>query len=228
MIGAHLVERALGQHLAFGHHDHRIAELGDEAHVVLDQQHGDAAARQLEQPLADLVLQGRIDAGGRLVEQHEPWFGHQRAADFQKLLLAARQRGGGIVDQVIEPEEARRRPRPLGQLGFALARRPRAQNRLPQGLARLVAAIEHEVLEHRQPGKAARHLEGAHQPAPAHGIGRQPRDLPTVETNRACVRRHQAGDHVEQRRLARPVGPDQPGDAARRHGKIDARSTSRP
>ena len=39
MVGAHGVERAFGQHLALGHHDHRIAELGDEAHVVLDQQH---------------------------------------------------------------------------------------------------------------------------------------------------------------------------------------------
>ncbi len=83
MVVAHGIERAFGQHLALGHDDHWIAEMGDEAHVVLDQQHRDAASWQLEQPLADLVLQGRIDAGRRLVEQHQLGLGHQGAADLQ-------------------------------------------------------------------------------------------------------------------------------------------------
>ncbi len=222
MIGAHLVEGALGQHLPLGHDDHRIAQAGDEAHVVLDQQHGDAALGQFQQPLADLVLQGRVDAGRRLVEQHQARLGHQRAADLQKLLLAARQRGGGIVDQMIELQEARRLPRPLGQRRLALARRLGADDRLPQALARLVAAVEHEMLEHRELGEAARHLEGAHQPAPADRIGRPAGDLFAGEADRAGIRRHQAGDDVEQGGLARAVGSYEPGDAARRHSQIDA------
>src|SRR5215813_7649980 len=222
MVGPDLVERALRQNLTFGHDDHRIAQMGDEAHVVLDQEHGDAALGQLQQAFGDLVLQGRIDAGRRLVEQHQPGLGHQRAPYFQEFLLAAGQRRRRIVDQVIEPQEARRLPRPLGEGRLALARRLGADHRLPQAFARLVAAVEHEVLEHREPGEAAGDLKGADQALPADGIGGPARDVTAVEANRPRIRRHQAGNHVEQRRLARAIGPDQAGDTAGQDGEVDA------
>ena len=50
------------------------------------------------QVLADLARQRRVDAGDRLVEQDQLRLGHQRAADLEQLLLAAREVGRRIVD----------------------------------------------------------------------------------------------------------------------------------
>src|SRR6056297_1255187 len=43
LVGLHLLDRALGEHAARSHHDHRIAEPGDEIHVVLDDAEGVSA-----------------------------------------------------------------------------------------------------------------------------------------------------------------------------------------
>ena len=51
-------------------------------------------------------------------------------------------------------------------------------------------------------------------PRAATSCGFRPRERPAVERERAAVRVVDAGEHVEQRRLARAVGPDQPVDLA--------------
>src|SRR5581483_5187756 len=58
-------------------------------------------------------------------------------------------------------------------------------------------------------------LKGAADAAGADLIGAEPVDARAVEPDGARVRRERAGDHVEQRRLARAVGADQRGDRAR-------------
>ena len=83
-------------------HDHVVAKPGHHVHVMLDEQDGDAVGDQAFQMLADLLGQRRVDAGDRLVEQDQLRLGHQGAADLEQLLLAARQIGGRIADDVHE------------------------------------------------------------------------------------------------------------------------------
>ena len=71
-----------------------------------------------EDSLADFARQRGVHACHRFVEQQQRRLRHQRTADLQQLFLAARQRGGGIVDQVIEPQELCGVPGSLGQLGL--------------------------------------------------------------------------------------------------------------
>ena len=186
-------------------------------------------ARQLEQLLADLVLQRRVDAGDRLVEQHQPAArpsarGRSPAASSGRPTARWRdcRSGGRAAGSAPSPTPAR-------PAGLALARGPRADDRLPQALARLVAAVEHEVLEHRQPGKAARDLEGAHQPAPADAIGRQPVMSLAVE---ARPSRASGGTRPETQLnsvvLPAPLGPISPVMPPAATARSTPRSTSRP
>ena len=58
--------------------------------------------------LEDLLDQDRREPERRLVEQQEPRPGHQRPADREHLLLAARQRAALLVGPLAEPREQRR------------------------------------------------------------------------------------------------------------------------
>jgi hypothetical protein len=74
---------------------------------------------------------------------------------------------------------------------------------------------------HAQPLERFYELEGAADAGVADAIGPQPRDHLAVETDGAGVGRKCAGDHVEDRGLARAVGTDQGVDGAGRHGEAD-------
>ena len=60
---------------------------------------------ELDQKLAQLVDEARVDACARLVEQHEPRRRHERHRDVDQLLLPVRQRAGERVRDVLQPEE---------------------------------------------------------------------------------------------------------------------------
>ena len=66
-------------------------------HVLLDDQHGEAAGADALDQLEHLLDDDRREAGGRLVEQQQLRLGHQRAADRAHLLLAARHGAGHLV-----------------------------------------------------------------------------------------------------------------------------------
>ena len=95
------------------HHDaadfEHVAVVGGlERHVgvLLDEQDGDAAlAVDAADDVEDLLHQLRRQAERRLVEQHQPRPRHQRAADRQHLLLAARQRAGALVGALLQHRE---------------------------------------------------------------------------------------------------------------------------
>src|SRR5262250_1021826 len=53
-----------------------------------------------------------------------------------------------------------------------------------------------------------RDLEGTHDPAPRAHMGGHADQVPALEANRSAVGRNRAGDQVEDRALARAVGPD--------------------
>ncbi len=85
--GGHLLRDA-----AVHHHADAVRRGDRDAQVLLDQQHGDLAARrQITQRLRDLFDDARRQALGGFVHHEQLRLEQQRAADRQHLLFAARQ-----------------------------------------------------------------------------------------------------------------------------------------
>ena len=73
---------------------------------------------------------------------------------------------------------------------------------------------DHDVLGHGEIGEGLELLEGARDAAAGDAVGPQAGDLAAVEEDAAGVGRLEAGDQVEQRRLAGAVGADDAEDLA--------------
>ena len=87
--------------LAEVEHGDAVAHAHDEAHVVLDEQHGVALDRgcvRIRPPSVSLL--GRVEAGGRLVEQQQLRLGRHRPGDLEPALVAVGQVAGGVVGAV--------------------------------------------------------------------------------------------------------------------------------
>src|SRR5580704_3235132 len=82
------------QHGAFGHHDHRVAELVHDGQFVLHHEDGHTLGAQAEQLGPDLAREPRVDPGHRLAEQQYGRLGHQRAHDLGQPALTAAQAAG--------------------------------------------------------------------------------------------------------------------------------------
>src|ERR1700722_15721299 len=91
---------------------------------------------------------------------------------------------------------------------------------------RLVGDRRHgdeNVLECRQARPHTCRLEAAHQSDPASPVRREILDLLAAETDLARIRRHEAGDHAEQRGLAGAVRTDEARHRALRHDEAAVR-----
>ena len=71
-----------------------------------------------------------------------------------------------------------------------------------------------DVVDDAEATERARDLVRAGQAEAGDPVRRDPGDVPAVEHDRAAVGPVVAADHVDQRRLARPVGPDEAQDLA--------------
>src|ERR1700722_11678349 len=89
----HRLVIALGQHVAAGEHGDAVAQIGDDAEIVLDHQHGALVGERSDQraDAGDVVV---AHAAHRLVEQQHLRLERQRGRDFQKALPAIRQFDG--------------------------------------------------------------------------------------------------------------------------------------
>ena len=157
--------------------------------------------------LLDVQDRDRIDAREGLVEQHEPRLRRQRPRDLHPAALAPGQAVAAVVGEVRDVQ--------LVQQPFEPAPAP-----VPvQPRARL--EDRHDVLPHRQAAedrRLLREVAEAHPGADVHGAARQ---FVPVEAHGARVAGDQADDHVEARRLARPVGSEQADDLPALHGEAD-------
>src|SRR5258708_31819215 len=94
--------RAFGDLDAVIDDDDAIADAHDDAHVMLDQQHGDAALlNSLDHGNEPRPLVG-VEPGGRLVEQKETRRGGEGYGDLELALLAIREGVGQGVGAGIE------------------------------------------------------------------------------------------------------------------------------
>jgi hypothetical protein len=89
-------------------------------------------------------------------------------------------------------------------------------------LARVRGFLEgahHDVLEHGEAGEGLELLEGAADAPATHHVGAKPRNVLPVQGHRARVRMQEAGEEVEECRLARAVGADDAHELAGRHAE---------
>ena len=189
--------------LAQDHHGGREPRhLGDGVADVEDR-HADLVAQPLDvgQDLGPPLL---VERGERLVHQQQPRMGEQRAADRDPLLLAARQRVRPALDAA----------RPMPSSSTIEPKSPAT----PPVAAREPAAVE-QVLAHAEMREQAAVLEDVADAAAMRAARTcRARCRPASRrrpTMRAALRPDQAGDDVDQARLARARAAEQ-----RRHAGL--------
>ena len=182
--------------------------------IVLDQQ--DATADLGHDPpnqLGQLIRLMRRHAGRRFIQQQELRLQHQRAGNADASLVGVGKRPGRKLHQWRDPDpvEHFHRPRRRGPAAEAKTH------------ARHFQIVENaELLEQPPALERPRHTK-----APQLVRGHARHILP-VMTDRSLCRRLKPGQHIDQRRLARAIGPDQPRHFRRRNIKVDVRQRMQP
>src|SRR5579859_674377 len=166
------------------------------AHIMVSDQHTDAAMGELADDALDVEHGERIDACEGLVEQHEARLGGERPGDLDPPPLPARERNAERAANVADAQL-------LEQLLEALlAGRPlEVRARLEDG--------EHVVLDRElaEDGCLLRQVAESQLRAPVH---RQQCDVRIAEVDAAGVAGNEADDHVEGGGLAGAVRSEQP------------------
>ena len=103
-MGNHFVGCAVHQHLAVIDDVGAIDQAERLAHIVVGDQHADAARRQVVDQRLDVADGDRVDARERLVEQDERGAAGQRPGDFAAPAFTARQRNRRRFAQPSDPE----------------------------------------------------------------------------------------------------------------------------
>ena len=161
------------------------------------------SAWRLADIVPELLAKLDVDAGGRLVEDEDRRRMDHRLGDQQPALHAARQGAGISVGLVLEPDRAQQLDRP--PVGF----RDAVEAGLDlERLARREEGIEQDLLRH-----------DSDRPL---GVARILVDVEAPDRGAAAALGDQAGEDVDQGRLAGAVGPEQAENAAARDVQGDA------
>ena len=186
-----------------GLHDVGAVRDGEcEVDVLLDQEDGHALAPDLGDGLEDLAGDQRGEAERRLVQQEKPRAGHERAADGEHLLLAARERAGGLTAPLPEDREEGEDALEVRLHGGPVAARVGADRQV---------LLDGEAREHLAALGREAHAARDELPRPP-AVDSGPR-----EADLAGVRAHQARDGVERGRLPRAVRAHERHDLVRAH-----------
>ena len=172
---------------------HGVVRLGD------DLERG-RRGLELLQRVANLVDDRWLDALGGFVEDEQPGFGKQGAADGELLLLAAGEHAAFAREHFLkhrkEPEHVIE-----GVVRFGTA-----------------AAVDHEadlqVFRHREVGKDVAALRNVADAEAGTDVGRQPVDPPAGEGDCAGPDRQKADDGLQGSRLAHAIASHQGDDFA--------------
>ena len=153
----------------------------------------------------------RVHAGGRLVEQQQLRLGRERARDLEPPLVAvgevARVLVLGALGQAAVVEQL---AAPCSRASASSRRCSRERTMLRKTpLCMRQCMPTSDVLERRHGAEEADVLERAADPERRDLVLRQSGDLVAVEDDLAGGRRVDAGEHVEERRLAGAVRADQ-------------------
>src|SRR5205823_3692120 len=159
-------------------------------HVVIGNQHANAAFLEEADDLLNVEDGDRIDAGERLVEQNEARPCGKRTGDLDPSSLAAGQRDGRRFGEMRDRQILEQRVEAIRQR--VVVEILELENRA-------------DVLRNGELAENGRFLRQIGKTAAGAPVNRKPRQVFAVELDAASVRRYQADDHVEARRLAGAV-----------------------
>src|SRR5580765_972372 len=186
---------ALADDLARVEADHALREAHHRLHDVLDHDDGDALGVQAEQDLQHLVDLAPGKPGHRLVRDEQARLRRHRARELELAQLDLRELVRLSLRLVGEPDP------------------PQDLHRLLLGVGLLemhhVLVGHEQVLEHRHAVEGPRDLEAARDAFAGALVGGEPGDFLALELDRAAVVAQRTRNAVDQRGLARAVGPDQ-------------------
>ena len=148
--------------------------------------------------------------GGRLVHQHEPRLGRERAGDAEPPLVAVRERRRGRVGVGGEPEH-------VEQLVRARCAARRGPAPTPSAATSTFSRTD------ERPERVAV-LERAREPVPAAAVRRPPRHVAALERDRAGVGRSKPLSTFTSVDLPAPFGPIRPTTSPRRSSSVTPRS----
>ena len=181
---------------------HSVGDAHDQPHVVLYQEDRqlEVVAQSLEErpELLDLLV---TEPSCRLVEQQQLRARGERTCELHALLRRVRELQWRAIADGVEAHVEE------DVFGARLA--------CPSMCA------DPDVVEHRHPAEELDVLERACDPALDDPARRRVEEGLAVEANVTLVGCVEARDHVERRRLAGPVRPDQPDDLAGLRGEGD-------
>ena len=181
---------------------------------MLDQQNGRAIAPNVFEQLPQGRGFRRVHAGGGLVERKQLRLGRERARNFEATLIAVGKVLREIVRALVHADILEELVGPALDPPFFLARTRVAENRAEDGGPRAHVSPDHHVFERRKIREQADVLKCARNAARGDFVGLQAGERRAVEREHAGVCAVNAGQHVEERRLAGAVGTDQPDDLA--------------
>src|SRR5581483_3959939 len=194
--------RAVHADVASLHDVSAIGKLQRKIRVLLDEQHGHAGVAKAAHRAHHFRDQERREAERGLIQEQELRTGHQGAAEGQHLLLAARQRAGGLAPPALEHWEAAHR---LGKAPLYFAS---LGNQIGRG---------EQVLLHAQLRENAPPFRAMHQTEGGDAVRREARDGAPVELDRALARPQESADRAQRGALAGAVRADHRHDLAALH-----------
>ena len=98
---------------ALVHEDDAVGDCAGETHLVRDDEHGHAGARQLEDDVEHLAHHLRVEGGGDLVEEEDLGVHHEGAHDSDALALPAGELARIVVGTVRQADALKQFVRPL-------------------------------------------------------------------------------------------------------------------
>ena len=193
----HVQRPSLLAHLAADEHVARVGERERLVAVVRDVQHRQAAlAAGAPQQLLERLPRLLVHGAQRLVQQQGAGPGGERPRQRHPLALAARERGGAAVEQLLH--------------AYRLGEPPDVRAPVPAVPGRAAQAVG-DVLRHREVREQQSLLE--HQTGvPA--LGDEPGDVGAGQPHLAGGRRTHTGDRLEHEALAGAARPEKHGVGA--------------
>src|SRR6266568_1076286 len=220
-VGLDRGRRALGDLLPVLQHHDVLAGAHDEAHVVLDEQDGDAAPLDLADELDEEVRLLLVHPPGRLVEDEQLRVGGEGAGDLEPALVAVGEVLRELHPLLAQADEGELGERPLQRRALLLHLAGRAEHGGEEaGPGAAVPAGQH-VLDRRELLEEADVLEGPGHAQHHDAMRLHAQQRPLAEADRPAVGAVVAGDEVEGGGLAGAVRADEPDDGALRHVEGD-------
>ena len=188
----------------------RGAYVHHETDVVIDEQHRHPVRGERVQQLGEDLRLAVTQPRRRFVEQQQARPRREGAAELAQPGEPGRKGIGSLVGHGAQADQVEDRLGVVARIRPEVVRPPASDLGRDENVLAGAEAAEHlELLER------ARHAEAS--PCRRRCV----RDVPPCERQGAVAQVLQAGDRVEDRRLARPVRTDQPGDAAAFDVEID-------